>query len=337
MILCRMFKLTKNTFIIKTFALFIFLFGASVAMAASINFTSNTPLILTSPSVTVTALSGSVADGLVVNSGNIVVTMSSTTGGSFTVTSPVAMTVTGGSISQVCSTGIETETITQASGSATYTLTPTGSACGGTTSTTPSGGGGSSGGSGGHIAIPSSTINTTPVVTPPTTPSTSTTYYNFGTTTLKNGSKGDAVKELQRFLNDSLSLGLIVDGKLGPMTINVIKKWQKAHGLVPDGLIGPKTKALMNNSAPLNTPANTTHTGAYNFGFVTLQIHSRGEAVKELQIFLNAALNTNMTVDGVFGQNTLTAVQNWQRIHGLTPDGGVGPKTKAAMQASLKN
>lgn len=72
--------------------------------------------------------------------------------------------------------------------------------------------------------------------------------YNFGTVTLKNGSRGDAVKELQRFLNNVLNLGLVVDGKLGPKTIAVIKVWQKAHGLVPDGLIGPKTKAMMNAS-----------------------------------------------------------------------------------------
>ena len=70
--------------------------------------------------------------------------------------------------------------------------------------------------------------------------------YALGQTTLKNGSKGEAVKELQRFLNDKLSLGLVVDGKLGPKTIAVIKTWQKNNGLVSDGLIGPKTKAMIN-------------------------------------------------------------------------------------------
>lgn len=69
--------------------------------------------------------------------------------------------------------------------------------------------------------------------------------YNFGTAVLKNGSQGAAVMELQRFLNDKLNLGLIVDGKLGPKTIAVIKKWQKDNGLVSDGLIGSMTKAKM--------------------------------------------------------------------------------------------
>ncbi|NVN97373.1 peptidoglycan-binding protein [Candidatus Nomurabacteria bacterium] len=71
--------------------------------------------------------------------------------------------------------------------------------------------------------------------------------YNFGDVTLKNGSRGEAVMELQRFLNDNLNLGLIVDGKLGPKTIMVIKKWQINNELKPDGLIGEKTKIKMNS------------------------------------------------------------------------------------------
>jgi hypothetical protein len=71
--------------------------------------------------------------------------------------------------------------------------------------------------------------------------------YNFGTATLRNGSRGEAVKELQRFLNQKLNLGLIIDGKLGPKTIAVIKQWQRDNGLVADGLVGAKTKAKMNS------------------------------------------------------------------------------------------
>ena len=102
-----------------------------------------------------------------------------------------------------------------------------------------------------------STSPVSPIV--PNTPSTSTVsnpstsaapvVYNFGTVTLKNGSKGNAVMELQKFLNAKLNLGLVVDGKLGPKTIAIIKKWQKANGLKADGLIGTKTKALMNSMA----------------------------------------------------------------------------------------
>lgn len=75
------------------------------------------------------------------------------------------------------------------------------------------------------------------------------TVYNFGTKILKNGSKGEAVKELQRFLNKNLNLNLKIDGKLGPKTITVIKKWQKENDLKPDGLVGQKTKEKMNSLA----------------------------------------------------------------------------------------
>ncbi len=69
--------------------------------------------------------------------------------------------------------------------------------------------------------------------------------YNLGTATLKNGSKGEPVKELQRVLNKILKVSLKVDGKLGPKTIAMIKTWQKAHGLKADGLVGKLTKAAM--------------------------------------------------------------------------------------------
>lgn len=70
--------------------------------------------------------------------------------------------------------------------------------------------------------------------------------YNLGTLTLKNGSKGEAVKELQRFLNTKLNLGLAIDGSFGPKTTIVIKKWQTDNGLMSDGLVGAKTKMIMN-------------------------------------------------------------------------------------------
>jgi len=105
---------------------------------------------------------------------------------------------------------------------------------------------------GGGRLVPNYVTPIIPIINNPTNTLTSVTY-NFGPTTLRNGSKGEAVKELQRFLNNNLprlgvglNLHLIIDGKLGPKTIAVIKKWQKANGLVADGLVGKLTKARMN-------------------------------------------------------------------------------------------
>ncbi|MDE2031096.1 MAG: peptidoglycan-binding protein, partial [Patescibacteria group bacterium] len=77
-----------------------------------------------------------------------------------------------------------------------------------------------------------------------TQPSTSTTY-NFGPINLIFGSRGDAVKELQRYFNDTLHLNLVIDGILGRNTIAIVKQWQQDHNLTPDGIIGPMTKAMM--------------------------------------------------------------------------------------------
>lgn len=59
----------------------------------------------------------------------------------------------------------------------------------------------------------------------------------------------------------------------------------------------------------------------------TLKIGSRGEEVKMLQRKLN------LIDDGIFGKITDEAVRDFQKKHGLTVDGIVGPKTWAQMGA----
>jgi hypothetical protein len=52
--------------------------------------------------------------------------------------------------------------------------------------------------------------------------------------------------------------------------------------------------------------------------------------VKGCQAYLNA-WGSSLTVDGAFGALTDTAVRNYQRAHGLTVDGLVGPRTRAVL------
>ena len=53
--------------------------------------------------------------------------------------------------------------------------------------------------------------------------------------TLKIGSRGKEVKELQEFL------GIQADGAFGKGTEAAVKKWQSDNGLVADGIVGPAT------------------------------------------------------------------------------------------------
>lgn len=53
--------------------------------------------------------------------------------------------------------------------------------------------------------------------------------------TIKQGSRGDEVKTLQKKLN------ITADGIFGKNTETAVKSYQKAHGLTPDGIVGPHT------------------------------------------------------------------------------------------------
>lgn len=62
---------------------------------------------------------------------------------------------------------------------------------------------------------------------------------------LRRGDKNEYVRHWQMFLNLNGYACGNADGIFGPKTENAIKAWQKNHGLVPDGIIGPKTWASL--------------------------------------------------------------------------------------------
>ncbi|NTW90706.1 MAG: peptidoglycan-binding protein [Erysipelotrichaceae bacterium] len=65
--------------------------------------------------------------------------------------------------------------------------------------------------------------------------------YDFGSTTLRVGSRGDYVKTLQTLVGATP-----VDGVFGSMTAAKVKVWQAADGLVADGVFGPASMAKAN-------------------------------------------------------------------------------------------
>lgn len=60
--------------------------------------------------------------------------------------------------------------------------------------------------------------------------------------TIRNGSRGPAVEELQQKLNQAgATPALAVDGIFGPLTRAAVVAFQRAQGLEPDGIVGPLT------------------------------------------------------------------------------------------------
>ena len=308
--------------------------------AAALNWSVDQTVDLSSPDIDLTIASGSGATSLVVNAGNIQVVVGN--GDTFTVT-PVsgALTLTGNTtatVSNTCTGGISTVAITGGTGGETITVTPTGIDC------VPPSSGGSSG-SRPKPVTPPAVVTPTPTPLPPVSGGggSGVCSYNMGTEVLKDGSRGSAVMELQRFLNAEMNLGLVVDGALGPKTIAVIKQWQTSNGLVSDGLIGPMTKAKINSIAavrcanpatpatPGETPATpaTPNAQGYAFGTLLVKEGTRGESCKAWQMFLNDKASAGLMADGVCGPKTMVAAKAWQASVGLTADGLLGAMSRA--------
>ena len=60
----------------------------------------------------------------------------------------------------------------------------------------------------------------------------------------KRGSKGEMVRQIQRALAGA-GFGVICDGYYGQITEEAVKAFQSKKGIKPDGVVGPKTLALL--------------------------------------------------------------------------------------------
>lgn len=163
-----------------------------------------------------------------------------------------------------------------------------------------------------------------------------------GGSVFKQGSQGEAVRELQTYL------GIPADGIYGPQTARAVTDFQRNAGLSgPDGRVGPNTlgairrhgsappaannpqlqqAAVQADSSPAPSAPLSKLSSAVDGGTI-FKHGSRGEAVRELQNHLG------LPADGIYGPQTARAVMEFQRNAGLSgPDGRVGPNTLEAIQ-----
>jgi hypothetical protein len=114
-----------------------------------------------------------------------------------------------------------------------------------------------------------------------------------------------------------------VDGVVGRRTTAAVMRFQRRHGLTPDGVVGPATRRAFGLFA------------RYRFGSRVLEPGMAGADVAALQFALAWHGFPNGTLDGGFGAHTKRALVKFQRRAGLTADGVAGPATFRALLGPL--
>jgi N-acetylmuramoyl-L-alanine amidase len=143
------------------------------------------------------------------------------------------------------------------------------------------------------------------------------------TTALRRGATGEGVRDLQRRLA-ALGHDFSADepGEFGAATEAAVRTFQQQRGLLVDGLCGPQTWSVLVESG-------------FGLGDRMLYFRQpmlRGDDVAELQRRLNALGFDAGREDGIFGDQTVGALNEFQRNVGLAPDGICGPATVAALR-----
>ena len=156
----------------------------------------------------------------------------------------------------------------------------------------------------------------------------------WGGTTLRSGSTGSSVEQVQFWLNtlsqyESSIPSITVDGIYGTSTANAVRAFQRLNGLTVDGVVGQTTwNAIYNEFRSIQSDNGTPNA----YPGTALRQGSSGQNVRLVQFWLKIARTVysslnNVTVDGVFGAATAAAVKKFQSYFGLTSDGVVGRTT----------
>jgi peptidoglycan hydrolase-like protein with peptidoglycan-binding domain len=130
-------------------------------------------------------------------------------------------------------------------------------------------------------------------------------YANAFFHTQSSGNRGADVLAIQHLLNAS-GHAVSATGVFDTATTAAVRAFQTAKGLGVDGIVGPQTWGAL---AP------------------TVRAGSSGDAVRALQVELNAKRRLSLPVNGSFDAATDTAVRNFQTHAGIGVDGIVGPTT----------
>lgn len=160
-------------------------------------------------------------------------------------------------------------------------------------------------------------------------PTNGTSTVSFGNSSfgdiLQFGDEGAAVSQLQQRLQDLGYYYGEIDGVFGSETQRAVLQFQRDRGLTEDGIVGAQVyAALRGNGTPTPPIGEVPSTGG------ELTIGDTGARVTALQQRLNSA-GYPVVVDGIYGENTRSAVIAFQRDRGLPPTGTADSQTLAAL------
>lgn len=150
-------------------------------------------------------------------------------------------------------------------------------------------------------------------------------YYSL----LQTGSSGPDTALVQTWLNgirDQCTWYPLLesDGKFGPDTENAVREFQMRYKLIVDGKVGPNTWNM------IYSKYSAAHGLTVPYPGIALRSGSRGGTVRLVQETLRTAGET-IAADGRFGPNTAQAVRRYQTRNGLSADGVVGAQTWGTM------
>jgi len=148
---------------------------------------------------------------------------------------------------------------------------------------------------------------------------------------LRKGSKGNAVKALQRSLNTVMKSGLVVDGDFGSATEKALIAFQAKYGLEKDGIYGPASAAMMKAALKGGTSPIPPKPKPPAAGTLAVDGEFGPDTCAALQRSLNSH-GASLTVDGSMGPLTRKALQSYLKV---TRDGVIGPNTVKALQKKL--
>ena len=150
---------------------------------------------------------------------------------------------------------------------------------------------------------------------------------------LRRGSTGSSVEQVQFWLSDlaqfdSSLVRVTVDGSYGAATERAVRAFQQKQSLTADGVVGQRTWNTL-YAAWVDAQSDL---GGTAWPGTALRRGAAGMEVRLVQFWLRLAADNysalrTVTVDGSYGAATVSAVEAFQTLFGLTPDGVVGRST----------